>query len=188
MLPTTNIQIFAQVRLQKQQMRSFFRAAAMLILRGVGCLQVQPLILNGPVGPDLRIMAVSRLSAFNHIKFTQLKQLSHNAPEHICRELDVARELLRDPARQNEHAAFLARRYSNQILFTIVYRVRERRPSVYTLEAIIREPGYDVRSSDLEHVVRQLVANNSGFLQSYPLKTWARGKYVKESYLEKLFF
>jgi len=169
-------------------MRFFLRAVAILLLStGVNSLHPPP-ILNGPVGTNLRIMAVSRLSAFNHIKDCQLQQLSHNAPEHICRELDVARELLRDPTRNDEHAAFLSPRHSDQILFTIVYRVRERRPNVYTLEAIVREPGYDVRSSDLQHVVRQLVADNRGFLQSYPLKTWAHGKYMKESYLEKLFF
>lgn len=144
-------------------------------------------ILHGPVGPDLRIVAVSRTSAFNHIKKCQLQQLSQNAPAHICRELDVARELLRDPMKKNEHAAFLAPRLSNQILFTIVYRVRESRPSVYTLEAIVREPDSNVRASEVQHVVRQLVADNVGFLQMYPLKTWARGKYVTEAYLENVF-
>ena len=68
-----------------------------------------------------------------------------------------------------------------------MYRVRERRPNVYTLEAIVREPDSNVRSSDVQHVVRQLVADNMGFFQSYPLKTWAHGKYVTETYLENLF-
>lgn len=162
-----------------------FLFAASLVVR-VGALYAPP-ILNGPVGPDLRIVAVPRTKAFNHIKKCQVEQLGQNAPAHICGELDVARELLRDPSKKDYRAAFLAPRLSNQILFTIVYRVRERRPNVYTLEAIVREPGYDVRSNDLQHVVRQLVADNSGFLQSYPLKTWARGKYVKESYLEELW-
>ncbi|CAM9158403.1 unnamed protein product [Ectocarpus sp. 12 AP-2014] len=146
-----------------------------------------PPVLHGPVGPDLRIVAVPRVRAFNHIKKCQLHQLDQNAPAHICSELDVARELLRDPLKTEYRAAFLAPRLSSQILFTKVYRVRERRPSVYTLEAIVREPGFDVRSSDLQHVVHQLVADKSGFLQSYPLKTWARGKYAKESYLEKIW-
>ena len=170
-----------------------FRATALFLFASFGstttttCLQHPPPILHGPVGPDLRIMAVSRRSAFNHIKKCQLHQLSQNAPAHVCRELDVARELLRDPAKKDEHAAFLAPRLSNQILFTIVYRVRERRPNVYTLEAIVREPDSNVRSSDVQHVVRQLVAENMGFFQSYPLKTWAHGKYVTETYLENLF-
>ena len=168
-----------------------FRATALFLFASFGstttCLQHPPPILHGPVGPDLRIMAVSRRSAFNHIKKCQLHQLSRNAPAHVCRELDVARELLRDPEKKDEHAAFLAPRLSNQILFTIVYRVRERRPNVYTLEAIVREPDSTVRSSDVQHVVRQLVAENMGFFQSYPLKTWAHGKYVTETYLENLF-
>lgn len=88
--------------------------------------------------------------------------------------------------KKNEHAAFLAPCLSNQILFTIVYRVRESRPSVYALEAIVREPDSNLRSSEVQHVVRQLVANNVGFLQMYPLKTWARGKYVTEAYLENI--
>jgi hypothetical protein len=164
-----------------------FRAFYIFLSSVFSGKSLSPPILNGPVGPDLRIMAASRRSAFNHIKLIQLQQLSRNAPAHICQELDVARELLRDPARNDEHAAFLAPRHSDQILFTIVYRVRERRPNVYTLEAIVREPGYDMRSTDVQHVVRQLVADNRGFYQSYPLKTWAHGKYAKESYLEKLF-
>ena len=149
-------------------------------------IQHPPPILNGPVGPHLRIISTSRRSAFNHIKKCQLQQLDQNAPAHICRELDVAREMLRDPGKKDEHAAFLAPRLSNQVLFTIVYRVHERRPNVYTLEAIVREPDSNVRSSDVQHVVRQLVADNMGFLQSYPLKTWAHGKYMTEAYLEKL--
>lgn len=124
-------------------------------------------------------MAVSRAKAFHHIKQCQLSQLGQNAPAHICSELDLARELHRDPAKKDFLAAFLVPGLSRQILFTTVYRVRERRPNLYTLEAIVREPGYDVRSSDLQQVVHQLVADNRGFSQSYPLKTWACGKYVK---------
>jgi len=167
-------------------MRFLFDAVVILLSTGVHSLQTPP-ILHGPVGPDLRLVAVSRPKAFDHIKHCQLQQLGQNAPEHVCRELDLARELLRDPAKKDFRAAFLVPRLSRQILFTIVYRVRERRPNVYTLEAIVREPGYDVRSSDLQLVVRQLVADNRGFLQSYPLKTWAHGKYVKELYLEKIW-
>lgn len=146
----------------------------------------KPPVLDGFVGPDLRIVSVSRRSAFNHIKQCQLTQLGRNAPPHICRELDVAREMLRDPSRDDEHAAFLSPRLSNQVLFTIVYRIRERRPHVYTLEAIVREPESDIRSSDVQHVVHQIVAQNTGFLQLYPLKSWASGRYAQESYLEKL--
>lgn len=153
----------------------------LILKKGNGLQQHPPPILHGPVGPDLRIISTSRRSAFNHMKKCQLQQLSQNAPAHICRELDVARELLRDPLKKGVHTAFLAPRLSNQILFTIVYRVRERRPNVYTLEAIVNVP-----SSDLQHVVRQLVADNMGFLQSYPLKTWAHGKYVTEAYLEEM--
>ncbi|CAM9866215.1 unnamed protein product [Ectocarpus sp. 12 AP-2014] len=166
-----------------------FRAFALLLAglaTRMNALSPRPTILHGPVGADLRLVATSRRSAFNHIKKCQLQQLDQNAPAHICNELDVARELLRDPTKREFRAAFLAPRLSSQNLFTIVYCVRERRPSVYTLEAVVREPGYDVRSSDLQHVVRQHVTNNRGFLQSYPLKTWARGKYAKESYLEDL--
>lgn len=103
------------------------RAIALLFFTGFRFgtgLRYPPPILHGPVGPDLRIISTSRRSAFNHIKNCQLQQLSQNSPSHICRELDVARELLRDPAKKDEHAAFLAPRLSNKILFTIVYRVR----------------------------------------------------------------
>lgn len=164
-----------------------FRAIAILFLKTRRGSSLAPPILHGPVGPDLRIVAVSRAKAFDHIKLCQVEQLGQNAPAHVCRELDVARELLRDPSKKEFKAAFLVPRVSRQILFTIVYRVRERRPNVYTLEAVVREPGYDVRSSDLQHVLHQLVADKRGFLQSYPLKTWARGKYFKESSLEKLW-
>lgn len=168
-----------------------FRGSALLVVAALSALMrgdcLSSPILHGPVGPNLRIVAVSRAKAFDHIKQCQLAQLGQNAPAHVCGELDVARELLRDPAKQDFRAAFLVPRLSRQILFTIVYRVRERRPNVYTLEAVVREPGYDVRSSDLQHVVHQLVADKRGYLQSYPLKTWARGKYCKESCLEKLW-
>lgn len=107
-----------------------FLFAASLVVR-VEALYAPP-ILNGPVGPDLRIVAVPRTKAFNHIKKCQVEQLGQNAPAHICGELDVARELLRDPSKKDYRAAFLAPHLSNQILFTIVYRVRERRPNVYT--------------------------------------------------------
>lgn len=165
----------------------FFLYFIFVLLGGASALGAPPPpVLHGPVGHDLRIVSVSRRSAFNHIKRCQLQQLNRNAPPHICRELDVARERLRDPCKSDEHAAFLSPRLSDQVLFTIVYRVRERRPSVYTLEAIVREPDSEIRSSDVQHVVRQIVAHNMGFLQSYPLKTWARGKYANESYLERL--
>lgn len=154
----------------------------------IASLGTTPRVLHGPVGPDLRIVSVSRRSAFNHIKNCQLQQLNRNAPPHVLNELDVARERLRDPVNNDEHVAFLSPRLSDQVLFTIVYRIRERRPNVYTLEAIVREPESEIRSSDVQHVVRQIVARNMGFLQSYPLKTWARGKYVNESYLESLIF
>lgn len=156
-------------------------------VRKASCWKAPVLNGPGPAGCDLRVTPVSRASAFDHMKSSQVKQIRRNAPEHVCRELNVARELLRDPGRKDDHVAFLSPASSDQILFTIVYRVREKRiPSVYTLEAIVREPGYDVRSSDVHRIVQQLVWNNMGFLQSYPLKVWARGKYDKELFLEKM--
>ena len=164
----------------------WFRVLSFFLIGLLRGKSLSPPLLSGPVGPDFRIVAASRRSAFNHIKFIQLQQVKHDAPAHICRELDLARELLRDPARNEECVAFLASRHSDQILFTIIYRVCDRLPSVYTLEAIVREPGYDVCSSDLQHALRQLVAENRGFLQSYPLKIWSGGRYFKESFLEYL--
>lgn len=167
----------------------FLRVSATLLIAAfcAALRQSPPPTLNGPVGRDLRVMAVPRASAFDHIKHCQIQQLGRNAPAHICRELDVARELLRDPGRTECQTAFLFPRRSDQVLFTIVYRVRDVYPRVYTIEAVIREPGHDVRSSDLQDVIRQLVVDNRGFLQAYPLKTWARGKYFIESSLEKRF-
>lgn len=145
--------------------------------------------LNGPINDQLRLFSVPRTTAFKCVKKYQLEEVYKNSPRGICSELDEARELLRSPIRTNDHVSFLMTN-DNEHLFTIIYRMNNRFPKVYTVEAIIRTPESDktkctIHTLEVERMLMQMCEDRMGFLQFQNIKLWAGGKYKMEMYLEK---
>lgn len=146
------------------------------------------IVLSGPVGPGLEMILVSRPAAFAYIKKGQLKEIKRDSQVHICRELDCAREILRDPTVKSNRVSFV-RTTSQRNLLTVIYTISKTFPTVYTVHAMARNPDNDqaVSFPELEIILENMVTVRRGFLQTYPLKTVALGMYIAESYAENQF-
>lgn len=147
-------------------------------------------ILSGPVGPDLSLFAVPRSVAFKYLKKCQIEQIRKDAPMHIIQELNDAREMTRSVKYSKSHYSFLVPNNSkNKNLFTIIYRMTEKFPVIYTIEAIVREPDSieTISTLQLESILSQTVVDRKGYLQIHNLGTWASGRYKNEIRMERQF-
>ena len=149
-------------------------------------------ILSGPVGEHLNLKAIPRSMAYKYIRSTQIEYIKQDCSRAILDEMNDARELLRDPVTKDWHVSIVLPNNTNRIIFMILYRMNNRFPACYTIEAVIRnhaiEPGNGSMSvMDLQNILDQMMKQRRGHLQSYPLNTWAGGRYMKELEIEKRF-
>lgn len=149
---------------------------------------VPNVFLNGPCGSELNLWSVPKSVAFKYIQRIQIQSIKDNDHRTICRELDDARELLRDSSNQELHVSFLTPKNTDENLFTVVYRMSDNFPKIYTIECLIRNHNSpSVSSMDMLTIIDQFVYDRRGHIQLYPLKTWSSGRYIIESNLEKSF-
>ena len=146
---------------------------------------VPNVLLNGPIGEKIKSYSVPRSISYKCIKKYEIQEIIKDSPTEICKELSSTRELLRDPFRKNNNISFFMTNDNKEHLFTVIYRISESLPTIYTIESILRTPGVDFKSNDIYTVLEQMCNDRRGFLQMQNLKTWSNGRYNKESYLEK---
>lgn len=144
--------------------------------------------LSGTISESLRAFAIPKSVAFKYIQRCQIEAIKNNKHVHICSELDSAREILRDPTKQDYHASFITPKKSGDVLFTVIYRMSDTFPTLYTLEALIRNHERPIVSSDeMLTILNQMIKCRRGIIQLYPLKQWMDGRYIKESKFERSF-
>lgn len=145
--------------------------------------------LGGNISKDLTLLPVTRSMAFSKIKEYQMRSIFRNDPMNICSELNDAREMMRSPDGKDDYVSFLISNRNREHLYTIVYRVNDTMPYIYTIKAIVRTPEkYDsVNIIEIERMLDQLCKIKRGYLQLFNMKTWAGGKYRVEKYLEEQF-
>lgn len=153
-----------------------------------GFTPIVPIPFTGPVGTGLDLIPASKSMAYSKIKELQIRELRKNSPKSICDELNDAREIIRSPDRKNDMVSFLISN-KKDLLYSIIYRVSDKIPFVYTIEAIVRNPDSKdtINILDLEIILKQQVEDTRSYLQIFNLKSWANGKYHKEKYLEEQF-
>ncbi len=149
---------------------------------------VPSVLLNGPIGEKINSYSVPRSISYNYIKRYEIQEIIKDSPSHICKELSNARELLRDPTRKNDKVSFFMTNDNKEHLFSVIYRTSEKFPTVYTIESVIRTPETDFKSKDIYTILEQMCNDRRGFIQMQGLKTWANGRYLKESYIEKQIY
>jgi len=150
-------------------------------------------ILSGPVGDDLRMQAIPRSIAYRYMKMIHTEYIRKDLPRYLLEEVSEARELLRDPKTKDWNISLMTPGSARENLFTVIYRMTDGFPKCYTVEAVIRnhnlEPGMgSMTTVVLERTLNQMIRERRGHLQTYPLKSWATGRYIKEIEIEKKFF
>lgn len=130
--------------------------------------------------------------AYKYIRGTQIEYIKQDCSKAILDEMNDARELLRDPSTKDWHVSLLVPNPTNRNTFMVLYRMNNRFPACYTIEAVIRNHAIEPRNGsmsvmDLQKILEQTIRERMGHLQLYPLKTWAGGRYMKELEVEKLF-
>ena len=144
--------------------------------------------MSGPAGKNLNVFAVPNRIGFQYIQRCQIEAIKKNLPKDICSELDSARELIRGEVKEKLHVSFLTAKNADKNLFTIIYRMSDRIPKVYTIEALFRgEEEPTVSSLQILTILDQMVTDRKGHLQIYPLKKWSGGRYINEMTIEKQF-
>lgn len=149
-------------------------------------------VLNGPVGEHLNMRSIPRSMAYKYIRKTQIDYIRQDCSKSILDEMNDAREMLRDPRTKDWHVSLMMPANTGYNTFMVIYRMNNRFPKCYTVEAVVRnhaiEPGHGSMSIlDLSEVLNQMMVERRGHLQTHPLKTWARGRYMKELEVEKKF-
>lgn len=150
--------------------------------------QIPNAFLNGKVGKNLVVQSVPRHIAYKYMKKYQILEIVVDGPSSVCSELNSARELLRSP-RKDLHVSFLMAEEPYEHLFTIVYRMNDKFPKVYSIEGLIRTPNNvnNISVTQVERMLKQMCDNRKGLLQMQNIKMWAGGKYKTEKYLENQF-
>jgi len=145
-------------------------------------------ILSGPAGKNLNVFAVPNKIGFQYIQRCQIEAIKKNRPKDICSELNNSRELIRGEGKEKLHVSFLTAKNADKNLFTIIYRMSDTLPKVYTIEALFRgEEEPLISSLDILTILDQMVTDRKGHLQIYPLKKWSGGRYMNEMHIEKQF-
>lgn len=153
------------------------------------CAFTPNIFLNGPVGPNLVAQSVPVHIAYKYMKKYQILEIVVDGPPSVCSELDSVREMLRSPTNKDLQASFLMAEDPYEHLFTIVYRMNDKFPKVYTVEALVRTPNNknSISVTEMEKMLKQMCDNRKGHLQMHGIKRFAGGKYHKEKYLESQF-
>lgn len=145
-------------------------------------------ILSGPAGKNLNVFAVPNKIGYQYIQRCQIESIRKNDPTGICSELDNAREMLRGKNKEKLHVSFLTEKNADVNLFTIIYRMSNSLPIVYTVEAVVRNnESPSVSSLSVLTILDQMVTDRKGHIQLHPLKKWSQGRYINEMYMDKQF-
>jgi len=126
---------------------------------------VPNVLLNGPIGEKIKSYSIPRSISYKCIKKYEIQEIIKDSPTEICKELSNTRELLRDPFRKNDYISFFMTNDNKEHLFTVIYRISESLPTIYTIESILRTPGVDFKSNDIYTVLEQMCNDRRGFLQ-----------------------
>ena len=178
---------------------SFFQFISLLLAISAGVVTngvkafTPTVVLSGPVGEQLRMQAIPRSIAYKYMKMIHTEYIRKDLPRFLLEEVSEARELLRDPKTKDWNISFMTPGSAKENLFTVIYRMTDGFPKCYTVEAVIRnhclEPEMGSMSAVvLDRTLNQMIRERRGHLQTYPLKSWAEGRYIKEIEIEKKFF
>ena len=152
----------------------------LIILRLTTYAFVPNILLNGPVGGKITSYSVPKSISYKYIKKYEIEEIKKDSPMYICRELSETREKLRSNNTKNEHVTFFMDNETNKHLFTIIYRMNEKLPTVYTVESIVKTPDITFRTNDIRIIIEQMCNDRKGFLQIRDISR----KYKAELYLE----
>lgn len=146
-------------------------------------LHLNGLHLNGPIGKTLTSYSVPKSISYKYIQKYEIEQIKLNSHIDICNELRDVRQKLRSS--DDNNVVFFVDNKTNKHIFTVIYRMDNGKfPITYTIESILRTPGIEFKSNDMQNILKKMVYDRSGYIQLHELKQWFNGKYAIENYLE----
>jgi len=162
---------------------------ALVYVCGVNGFSSAP--ITGPVGEHYNMYAVPRQTAYKMLKTMEIDGLVANTPGKILDEIHVSREMCRDYDCWKElFVTIIKENDKKKPEYIITYRKTEptvRRPTVYTIETMLvnTEITPNLSMSNVLDLLESFCKNNRGYLQIYPLKNWANGRYFSGITLER---
>ena len=147
--------------------------------------------LSGVIGNDYTMHSVERGIAYKLIKNMEVDSLVSDAPTSIIDEFRSCREMCRDTEKYSDlHISIIKENNTKKPEYTLLYRKttpKGRNITIYTIEAMLLNSQENTNLSILNvfDILDVFTAENRGYVQIYPLKKWAGGRYYNCLALER---
>ena len=138
---------------------------------------------SGVIGDHYTMHAVPRSIAYKMIKNMEVAGLVADSPKHVIDELHECRDICRDYDNYEEMCISIIKENDKKNPeYTMLYRKTKPnggRPTVYTIEALLlnSEDKTNLSILNVFDILDLFCENNRAYLQIYPLKKWAGGRY-----------
>ena len=166
----------------------FFMFAIPLLSHGVcDVLALGSVVIGGRLCDHYMIQPVSKATASTYVQKIEADVAKKRLPEFVATELGQAQDLFNSDTREDTLISFIREDGCLEPDYVVIYRKTGDTPTVYTIDALIVHGDKNVQMSVMvvERILRNFCRENRGYLQTYPLRTWSRGRYANAIMLEK---
>jgi len=145
----------------------------------------------GVIGDHYTMHDVPRNTAYKLIRNMEVDSLVSDAPKHVIDEIHEFRNMCLDTEKYDDLCVSIIKENDKKKPeYTLLYRKevpKGKNITIYTIEAMLLNSQENTNLSILNvfDILDVFCENHRGFLQIYPLKKWAGGRYHNCLTLEK---
>jgi len=147
--------------------------------------------LSGVISDHHTMHSVERGTAYKLIKNMEVASLVADAPANIIDEFRNCREMCRD-TEQFPDLCFSIILENGKKIPEYIFAYRQKTPkgrniTIYTIEAMLlnSQEKTDISILNVFDILDVFTSENRGYVQLYPLKNWANGRYYNCLSLER---
>ena len=125
--------------------------------------------------------------ATSYVNKVEADVMKKRLPDFVAIELGQAREMFDSESNKDIEVSFIREEGCLEPDYIVIYRKTGCTPTVYTIDALLVHSDKNVQMSVrvVERILQDFCRDNRGYLQTYPLKRWSRGRYANAIMLER---
>ena len=152
--------------------------------RACGALGFGSIVFGGKLCEHYNMQPVTKAMATRYVNKVEADVVKKRLPDFVVTELCEARELFNS---ESSEVTFIREEGCLEPDYIVIYRKTGCTPTVYTIDALLVHGDKNVQMSVrvVERILQDFCLENRGYLQTYPLKIWSRGRYANAIMLER---
>lgn len=159
----------------------------LLLHRTRGAAAFGSIVFGGKLCEHYNMQPVTKAVATSYVNKVEADVMNKRLPDFVATELGQARELFSSEGFDDTEVTFIREEGCQEPDYIVIYRKTGCTPTVYTIDALLVHGDKNVQMSVrvVERILQDFCRENRGYLQTYPLKRWSRGRYANAIVLER---